>query len=118
MELTTEQLEGGIQKINLVGRLDIQGAEKVDLKLTALISTQKTLTVIDISGVEFIASIGVRTLVSNAKASKSRGGKLALAGPNADVMKVLETTGVDTLVPVKATLDEAIEALNSEESAA
>jgi hypothetical protein len=50
----------------LVGRLDISGAEKIDapLKETA---DSKTNIVVDMSGVDFIASLGMRSLVIAAK---------------------------------------------------
>ena len=56
----------------LTGRLDIAGAEAVALPLATL-SGAKSSLVIDMAGVSFIASIGLRHLVTAAKSLRRRG---------------------------------------------
>ena len=74
MELTYADLENGVRKIDLKGRLDIEGATAIDLKFTSLAATQRAFLVIDMTLVDFIASLGVATLVRSAKAAKLRKG--------------------------------------------
>ena len=78
MELHVEQLDNDIKKINLIGSMDIAGTGAIDLQFTAQTATQKALIVVDMSQVDFLASIGIRTLLSNARALKARGGKMVL----------------------------------------
>lgn len=99
MDLTVTQL-GEIKKIALVGRLDLLGAQSVDQKFTAQAAAAKAFVVVDLSAVDFIASIGIRTLISAAKAQKARGGKLVLFAPQPMVKQVLVTSGVSIMVPV------------------
>lgn len=107
-----EEASDNLRIIRLAGRLDIQGVNAVDTKFTILAASQKHGIVVDLSGLDFIASIGVRSLVSNAKAQQQRGGRLALfVGNNDSVIKVLTTTGIDKLIPMYTELVDAREAV-------
>ena len=106
-----EEVNENLRIIHLTGRLDIQGINAVDAKFAFLAASQKHGIVVNLSGLDFIASIGVRSLVSNAKSQQQRGGRMVLfVGNNDTVMKVLTTTGVDTLIPVYRDLADARQA--------
>src|ERR1700722_12599854 len=107
MELAVHDLESGILGINLSGRMDIVGTQKIDLKFTALTATRKALILVDLSNVTFIASIGLRTLISNAKAQKARGGRMVLYKPSDQVEQVLKATGIDTIIPIAHDIEAA-----------
>ena len=89
VELQTEQMNDGTMMINLLGRLDIVGTNAIDLRFTSLTATNKAKVIVDLSGVDFLASMGVRLLLSNAKALGSRGGKMVICKPDPMVRKVL-----------------------------
>lgn len=74
-------MDGGITRINLSGRLDVQGRQDIDMKFTSMTATRKAAVLIDMSEADFIASIGIRTRVSSAKALAKRGGKMVLLNP-------------------------------------
>jgi anti-anti-sigma factor len=107
MALATEELTGGILKVILDGKLDIEGAAAVDLKMNIIAGSRKAVLV-DLQGVSFLGSMGLRALVAPARAIKSRGGKMVLFGPNEMVGKVLKTSGIDTLIPVHHELQSAL----------
>ena len=111
MELETRQLESGIVGINLSGRMDAIGTQQIDLKFTALTATRKAAILVDLSQVTLLASIGIRTLVNNAKAQKLRGGSMVLYQPTSLVEQVLKSTGIDTIIPIAHDMDAAREAL-------
>lgn len=98
MQLESELLDDQILKITLTGRLDIEGTQAIDMKFTALTATKKAGILVDMTQVEFLASIGMRTLVSCAKAAANRGGKLVLYRPQPLVKEVLNTSGLDSLI--------------------
>lgn len=106
MKIEAESLDGGILKINLAGRMDVQGAQEIDLKFTGYTAKQRSV-IVDMSAVDFLASIGIRTLLLSAKAVSSRGGKMVVLNPDANVTKVLEMAGIDTLIPICRSVDEA-----------
>jgi anti-anti-sigma factor len=55
---------------------------------------------VDLSGVTFIASLGIRTLITGAKATANNGGKMVLLNPQPNVERVLRTSRVDTVIPI------------------
>jgi len=98
--------EGQTAQVALVGRLDIQGAEAVAMPLAALSGAKQNI-LIDMSQVSFLASIGIRHLVSATKAVSRRGGRVILVGPQEVVREVLTTAGLATLLPMVASESEA-----------
>ena len=100
MLITLEDLGDRAVKIDLVGRMDVDGSEQMDLQLADLTGTTKQSVVVDLSQVTFLASIGIRSLLMNAKAIQRRGGAMVLLKPQPMVAKVLTTTGVDALIPM------------------
>jgi anti-anti-sigma factor len=110
MRMDTEEVAPGVTKANLVGRLDIVGAQEVDLRFSALSGSCRAL-IVDLSQVEFIASMGLRTLIVGARTVARKGGKMVLLQPTETVEAVLISSGTDSVVPVLQNLDEAISAV-------
>ena len=110
MQISTEEMPGGITRVVLDGRMDIAGAAAVDLKMNLIAGSAKKLLV-DLEKVAFLGSMGLRSIVTPARAVKSRGGKVVLFAPNEMVESVLKTSGIDTLIPVRHDLDAAIAVL-------
>jgi anti-anti-sigma factor len=108
MQFTISDEAGTTAKIGLVGKLDIVGAEVVALPLATLAGGKKGV-VVDLSGVTFLASIGVRHLVSATKTLARKGGKLVLLNPIPSVKEVLETSGVTDIMPIAASESAAYE---------
>jgi anti-sigma B factor antagonist len=106
MNIAAESLDGNILKVALEGRMDLQGAQEIDLKFSGY-TANKRAVIVDMSAVNFLASMGIRTLLMVAKAVSGRGGKLVLFNPTNNVAKVLETAGVASLIPVFSSWDEA-----------
>ena len=107
MQIIIADDSGSTARVGLVGKLDIAGAEEIGLPLATLAGAKQSI-LIDMSGVTFIASIGIRHLVMATKALNPRGGKLVLVNPTELVRDVLETSGVTQLIPVMATETEAL----------
>ena len=106
MQITITDNAGTTAKIALVGKLDIAGAEVVATPLAALAGSKKAV-IVDLSGVTFLASIGIRHLVSATKTLSRKGGKLVLVNPSDLVNDVLITSGVNELMSIVATESEA-----------
>jgi anti-sigma B factor antagonist len=110
MKIAEEELPGNIIKIILDGRLDIEGAAVVDLKMN-LIAGSRMAVLMDLQRVSFLASIGLRSLVIPARTIRNRGGKVVLYAPSEMVEKVLKTSGIDTIIPIHHDLNNAVAAL-------
>jgi anti-anti-sigma factor len=103
--------QGEVRTIVVSGRLDVDGTDSVASKLVELTGEPKKGVIVDLSSLKFLASIGIRALVSAAKAVKARGGKLVLVvDSGSSVMMSIKATGVDQLVPIFDDTDDAARA--------
>ncbi|HUO44491.1 MAG TPA: STAS domain-containing protein [Burkholderiales bacterium] len=108
MAVNFDDVNENFRRIALTGRLDIPGTEEISTKFTALAVSEKRRVVVDLTGVSFLASIGIRTLISAAKALQQRGGRMVLfVGGNNAVAKTLQATGIDALLPTFTETEEA-----------
>jgi|HubBroStandDraft_1064217.scaffolds.fasta_scaffold1077234_1 anti-anti-sigma factor len=107
MPIATRDLDNGVTVVAIDGRIDILGAQQIDMPMS-IIAGSKRSVVLDLSGVTFLASLGIRSMLVAAKSIASKGGACVMYGPNEDVRGVLETCGIDTIVPIFAALDEAV----------
>jgi anti-sigma B factor antagonist len=103
-----EWLENDLCRINLSGTLDAPGTMAIEEAFQALLHKRGTQFVIDLSGVDYMSSYGLRMLLMGAKALRGIEGGLHLAAPNQRVMEVIKVAGYDTMFPVFETVEEAI----------
>lgn len=113
MKMQTEELDNEILKINLEGRLDVEGTEEIDLKFSFLTTSKKSKIIVDMEKVSFIASIGMRTLLTASKAQANRGGKIVMLKIQPLVMEALKTVGIDSLIPIVDDMQDALKELNA-----
>jgi len=97
-----------VRRIMISGRLDVEGTNSVAAKLEELARAPKKGVVVDLSALKFLASIGIRAIITSAKAVKERGGKMVLVVDDGSTVKMsLQATGIDQLVPVFSDTDAA-----------
>src|SRR3954462_13591321 len=106
MQVTIGEFGDVGKRVVLLGKLDIAGAQTIEQPMATL-SGSSCNVVVDMIGVDFIASIGIRHLVLAAKALARSSCKLVLLGPNPLVTAVLVTTGLQDLLPIVRSADEA-----------
>jgi anti-anti-sigma factor len=90
----------------LKGRLDSEGSQAIGPALTRL-AEQKHGLIVDVSGVSYLTSAGIRQLVVAAKTLTRRGGRLVLFKPNKTVEEILSVAATNSLIPVVRTEKEA-----------
>ena len=113
MELQYSELENNIRLIKLSGRLDIIGTGEIETKFMGCSAGDRVRVIVDLSEVDFLASIGIRLLVLTAKSVTSRGGKMVLLTPITEVQDVLEITGIPAIIPIYSHLESAETILTS-----
>ena len=107
MKIDVVNEPNGITKLVLTGSMDIKGALEVDPQFSE-ISKTKNKVIVDLKDVDFLASLGMRTLVSSAKSLMEKGGKLVLVNPQAGVEKAIKSARIDTIIPIASDLNAAI----------
>jgi anti-sigma B factor antagonist len=110
MQLSTQEMDGGITRVELDGRMDIGGAAAVDLKMNLIAGSAKKL-LIDLEKVSFLGSMGLRSIVLPARAVISKGGKVVIYAPTEMVESVLKASNIDSLLPIHHDLAAATAAL-------
>ena len=110
MDLDVEDVDGGVTRVALRGRIDTTTAVLIELPLHTLAAERKWI-VVDLTAVEFLSSYGLRVLLMCAKITNGKGGKLALVCPDNNVAKVLRASGGSELIPVFLSRDAATAAV-------
>lgn len=85
--------EGNVIVVSACGRLDGFGAEKVDELLRSSLHEGDRAVVIDMSGVDFMSSAGLRFFQSLYITMKERSGRVAVAGVGEYVHKIFAMGG-------------------------
>jgi len=111
MAIAIENLDGGVTVVKLSGRIDIAGAREIDMPMN-IVAGSKRAVVIDLTDVDFLASLGIRSIVIAARSIASKRGTCVMYGPTPDVRSVLEASAIDTVIPIHDGLDDAIRAVS------
>ena len=93
------------------GRLDHDNCEMFQRDLaTELQACEKdhASLVLDMSGVEYVSSAGLRCLMIAAKQAKSHAGRIVIAAPQAVVAEILQISRFNLVLPVFGTTREAV----------
>ncbi|MDT8357631.1 MAG: STAS domain-containing protein, partial [Methanomicrobiaceae archaeon] len=112
MEVRSDR-ERGILVLSLEGRLDMQGALDFEELIREEVRGPDNAVVLDMSGVSYLSSAGIRAIVRLEKILKPRGGGLHIAGVQPYALSVLELTGFSNLLSLHSTPDEAVHAARS-----
>ena len=94
---TEVQQENNITIIKVTGSVDALTAADLSKVLTTQITDGRTHLVVDLTGVEFMSSAGLRTLLGAVKEARSNGGDLRIISTNPGVDKVLKMSGFNNI---------------------
>ena len=100
MKTNIEQLEDKFLVV-LEGELDTAAAAEVEKTLQPLYATKGKDVIIDCEGLDYIASSGLRILISILKGAKAGGSKVVLKNMNEDIKSVFKLTGFINIFDVE-----------------
>lgn len=95
-------LMSDIAKYSLVGRLDGVTSATHETALREVLLSGASQLEIDLAGLDYISSAGLRVLLMAAKSLKAKGGTVALLAPKPAVLEVLHLSGFDKLFAIRA----------------
>lgn len=95
--------------VEVSGRVDSMTAIQFGEGISSPIDSGETKIVLDLSGVDYMSSAGLREIVTALKKAKRIGGDIRIAQPSDRVLEVLEMAGLDTIVQIFPTQNEAFE---------
>ena len=79
--------------------MDLSNAADVERELLQAEATDARTILVDLAGLEFMDSTGIRLLVAADARARSDSGRLRITRPPAQVFRVLCIAGVDGLLP-------------------
>lgn len=92
-----------LKRVDLVtvsGRIDSSNAAEFEGNLKELMNSGRHNLALNLAGVTYMSSAGLRTLVSTLKECKRKNGDVRLASPSERVAEVLSLAGLDSLFQV------------------
>ncbi|MBV9824309.1 MAG: STAS domain-containing protein [Alphaproteobacteria bacterium] len=98
MEMRVEQLAEGVVLVAPTGRWDQDGSAEIAQKFIDAI-TPGLRVIVDMSGVPYLSSMGIRSLLMGANTARGKGGRMVLLSPNANVAGVLITAHISDIIP-------------------
>lgn len=111
MELHYSETDDGIRMIRLTGKLDMIGVGDIEPRFEGHCAGNNVRVIVDLAGVDFLASMGLRLLLLSGKDVARRGGRLVLLNPTDRVREELMLTGVEKTLPLFIDFEEALNAL-------
>ena len=96
MKTTVQEIEGRLVAV-LEGELDTAASVETEAALQPLFNSQGKDLVLDCTGLEYIASSGLRILMNLVKKAKGQGDRVILKNVNEVIRDVLDLTGFTPL---------------------
>ena len=100
MRMKVVRADDSLTQIALVGRLDVQGVNEIQYEFNHQTTVLPKPTIVDLSRVTYIASLGLSMLVSTAKYLERHGVKMVLLAPSKTVRETYDMSGLHGLIPV------------------
>lgn len=111
MKLVIHERAEGISHVALSGRLDAIEIPAIEHSFAEATAGRNRPAIVELSGVEFISSLGIGVLFANTKKLKQAGHKLVLLNPKGMVDEVLRSSKMDRVMPIARDLADAFRLL-------
>lgn len=114
MSLSMNELaEGDITILDLTGQLDGVGAPELEKRCLPVFDRSAARLVLDFSGLDYISSAGLRSLLVLAKRARAADGAFAICNPAPMVREVMEISGFDKLLRLADSRTAAVSAVRA-----
>jgi anti-sigma B factor antagonist len=105
--------DGDLAVLVMGGELDYEVSPQMRARLVGAIKAGRRRLVLDLSDVTFIDSTAIGVLAGTVvKLDEAGGGSLAVVCANEKVVQIFEITGLDSVIAVHSSRDEAFSALS------
>ncbi len=98
----------GCAVVSVAGEIDMSTERAFRDGLAAVLARGAVRVVVDLAGVTFMSSSGIAVLLGTRRVLAEQGGLLVLAAPRGEVAQVLSLTGVGGMIPVAASVADAV----------
>ena len=98
---------GSVAVMTVAGRIDSESSPELDAELTKAVSGNTRL-VLDLKGVDYMSSAGIRSVVKASQSASESGGAVKLASIPESIQSILYTVGLNQKIGTFATVNEAV----------
>ena len=96
VDISTQEMKR-VDLISVEGRVDSNTSPELEKVLAERMDEGRHNLVLELSGVGYMSSAGLRALVSALRSCKKKGGNVVIATPSERVSEVLSLAGLDSL---------------------
>jgi len=104
--------ENDITTLNIVGEVDASSSIQLDESLGSVVSNGDPIILIDCEGLNYISSAGLGVFMSYIEDVNTKNIKMALFGLNDKVKNVFDILGLDQLLTIVKTKEDALSRIN------
>ena len=97
----------GSQRVSLSGRLDTNSYDSLDAQLAPVLAGDIESLVLDLAGLNYISSAGIRSILKARKAMAGRQGKVLVVNPQPQIQKVFDVVKAVPMGDIFASVAEA-----------
>jgi anti-sigma B factor antagonist/stage II sporulation protein AA (anti-sigma F factor antagonist) len=108
----SERLHPNSAILRPAGRIDLANAEPFKDALLAAVAAARTAVILDFSGIEYVSSAGLRSLMVASKTARPRGVALGVAALQPVVKEIFSISRFDLVVPCFETVRDAVAKLD------
>jgi anti-sigma B factor antagonist len=100
--------------ISIIGKMDTVDSKEVEAKLETAIDEKREKIIINLEGVQYISSVGLRVLLAALRKQENNHGKgsFYITSISSFVQNVFRITGLEKIFSIYPTEKEAVEALH------
>lgn len=102
------RLEGGVPVVAAPAEIDVTNAGLLRTVLLSAGADGSRTLVVDMSGTHFCDSAGLNVIVRAHQRAEAQGHQVRLVMSGTAVLRIFVVTGIDRVIPIFASLDEAL----------
>jgi anti-anti-sigma factor len=112
-EITSGPGPDHLYVVRVAGEVDMSHEDELRAELRVAVAADAKGIVVDLTECEFIDSSGVRALLLSREEQRADRGpeKLAVAASSDQILRILSVMGIDHVIPIQPTVEEAASAL-------
>ena len=106
MEAQIEE-KGDVIVVRVLGRLDAASSPQLEKKINSIIESGHFKLIMNLAGVDYLSSAGMRLMLSISKKLKNLEGKVVACSLSEDVMDVIKMAGFHQVLELYSTEEES-----------
>ena len=111
MELKVIEGNEHVTHVALAGKLDVEGVHEIENRFYLTTTSERKPTILDMSGVDFIGSLGVGMIVRVCQTLSTHGARLVFLNPKGLVDETLRIANINKIIPIATSREQALQLL-------